>query len=152
MKVMAVNSRINTYPSFCGENDERNNELGKAAITSGGAVAGASAISKAKNAKSAFGMFSSAKNFNNVTKIAANAGKKAEGIWPKVVKNAKWAKESILKWGAKFKESKYIAPIVKNRLFKGVASTLGFGFGIVTFLSCCADIGKTAADTYDRIA
>ena len=125
----------------------------KKIVTGGGAIAATTAAANTKAAKSGFDMFSSAskvskgmKNINETTKIAGDISKKSKGLWAKVCKNAKWAKNAIINWGSKFKNMKFIKPIVSSKLFRGCAGALGYGFGVITLISGLSDISKTASD------
>ena len=123
-------------------NDKRDAE--KKVVTGGGAVAATTAAARAKAMKSGVDMYSSAskgiKGLTGTTKTAANVAKQTKSLWVKVAENAKWAKNAIL-------NAKYIKPIVKNKLVRGFAGALGYGFGFVTLVSGVSDIAKVTSET-----
>lgn len=132
---------------------EKRKEAEKKAVTGGGAVAAATAASNTKAAKSGFDVFASSKKVSQGFQTVTNAGKSATTIakksttlWAKVCKNAKWAKDAIINWGAKFKNLKYVKPIVTSKPFMVAAGALGYGFGLVTLISGCSDIARVATD------
>lgn len=89
------------------------------------------------------------KGVRETTRTAANVAKQTKGLWAKVAENARWAKDAILNWGSKFKNMKFIRPIVKSPLFKGAAGALGYGFGIVTLISGLSDITKVTTEAVE---
>ena len=140
-------------PEFSRENKK---DAEKKVVTGGGAVAAATATVKTKAAKSGFDMFSSAKKvskgmkgFTETTRTAANVAKQTKGLWAKVAENARWAKDAIMNWGSKFRNMKFIRPIVKSPLFRGAAGALGYGFGFVTLISGLSDITKVTTEAVE---
>ncbi len=128
----------------------------KKAVTGGGAIAATTAAARTKAAKSGFDMFNSAKKASQglkavkeTTKTAANVTKQTKGLWVKVAENARWAKDAILNWGAKFKNMRIIKPIVRSPLFRGAAAALGYGFGFVTLISGLSDITKVTTEAIE---
>ena len=90
------------------------------------------------------------KGFTQTTKTASVVANQSKSLWVKVVENAKWAKNSILNWGSKFKNLKYIKPLVESRLFRAGAGALGYGFGFVTLASGISDIAKVTTETVEH--
>lgn len=141
--------------SFTGEKDtkEKRKDAEKKVVTGGGATAAAVTASRAKAAKSGFDVFASSKKVSqglqtvtSAGKSAVNVAKKSTTLWVKVCENAKWAKDAIINWGAKFKDMKYIKPLVNSKPFMMFAGALGYGFGLVTLISGCSDIARVATD------
>lgn len=105
--------------------DERK-EAAKEAVTGGGAVAGAATITRnAKAAKGSFDVVKNSKNISNgikgitnTTTAANNAVKETVGLWGKVKENAAWLTKKITDWGSKFKNMKYVKPLISSRAFK----------------------------------
>ncbi len=131
-------------------------EAEKKAVTGGGAIAATTAAARTKAAKSGFDMFSSAKKASEgmkvvteTTKTAANVAKKTKGLWAKVAENARWAKNAVLNWGSKFKNMRFIKPIVNSPVFRGAAGALGYGFGLVTLISGLSDITKVTTEAVE---
>ena len=147
---------LNTAKISFGTSDEKKREAEKKVVTGGGAVAAATTATRAKAARSGFDMFASSKEVargmktvTGTAKAVNNTVKQTTSLWGKVCENAKWAKIAILKWGAKFQNSRYIRPLIENRLFRGCAGALGYGFGLVTLISGCSDIIKVTSDAAD---
>ena len=146
---MAVSLNV----AFTGNtNDRRDTE--KKVVTGGGAIAATASATRVKAARSGFDMFASSakvsqgmKTVTGTARTVKNTVSRTTSLWSKVCGNAKWAKKSVLEWGNKFKGSKFIKPLVENRLFRGCAGFLGYGFGLVTLISGCSDIVKVATDT-----
>ena len=141
--------------SFTGEKDakEKRKEAEKKVVAGGGATAAAVSASRAKATKSAFDVFASSKKVSQGLQTVTNAGKtatevakKSSSLWTKVCENAKWAKNAIMDWGAKFKNMKYIKPLVNSKPFMMFAGALGYGFGLITLISGCSDIARVATD------
>ena len=142
--------------SFTGEKDakEKRKEAEKKVVTGGGATAAAVSASRAKATKSAFDvLFASSKKVSQGLQTVTTAGKtatevakKSTSLWAKVCENAKWAKNAILNWGTKFKNMKYIKPLVNSKPFMMFAGALGYGFGLITLISGCSDIARVATD------
>ena len=141
--------------SFTGNDDakEKRKEAEKKVVTGGGATAAAVGASRAKAAKSGFDVFASSKKVSQGLQTVTNAGKsatqvvkKSTTLWAKVCENAKWAKDAIINWGTKFKNMKYIKPLVTSKPFMWTAGALGYGFGLVTLISGCSDIARVATD------
>lgn len=142
-------------PEINNRNQERK-EAEKKVVTGGGAVAATTAAARSKAAKSGFDMFSSAKKVSqgmrgvtDTTRTAVNVTKQTKGLWAKVAENARWAKNAILNWGSKFKNTRFIKPIIKSPLFKGAAGALGYGFGFVTLISGLSDITKVTTEAIE---
>ena len=141
--------------AFTGTKKDEKKDAEKKIVTGTGATAAAAkAATTAKKSKSAFDVFESSKKLSQNLKTVSNTSKavtdistKSVGLWAKVKDSFKWARDSVLKWGAKFKNMKYVKPLVESPLFRGVASVLGFGFGVVTLISGGAEIMKAATDT-----
>ena len=139
--------------SFTSSDKDNKRDAEKKVVTGGGAVAATATATRAKAAKSGFDMFASSKEvangMKNVTSTAKTVNqtvKQTTSLWGKVCENAKWAKNAVLNWGSKFKNMKYIRPLVENPVFRGAAGFLGYGFGVVTLISGCFDIAKVASD------
>lgn len=140
--------------TFTANEDKRKKDAEKKAVQGGGAVAATAAATNTKAARSGFDMFASSKKVTqgmqavtSTTKGVQTVTKKSMTLWGRVCENAKWAKGAILNWGAKFKNLKYIKPLIESRAFRCCAGTLGYGFGLVTMISGMADIAKVASDT-----
>ena len=143
---------INPMISFTARSEERK-DAEKKVVTGGGAVAATTTAARAKATKSGFDMFASSKKVSQgmkdiswTTRTLSSTVKKSTTLWGKVCENAKWAKNSIIGWSGKFKNSKLIRPLVQNKLFRGCAGALGYGFGIVTLISGLSDIAKVTTD------
>lgn len=125
----------------------------KKVVAGGGAIAAATSVARTRAVKSSFDMFGSAKKITSgitsTTRMATQVTKKSTGLWAKIVKNAKWAKNAILKWGDQFKNTKWIKPVINSPLFKKCAGFLGYGFGAVTLISGLTDIANVALDAAD---
>ena len=144
---------FNTYNAVtftANDDDKKKKDAEKKVVTGGGAVA---ATATASRARKGFDMFKSSKEvaqgMRTVTssaRVATQTVKKTTTLWGKVCENAKWAKTSVIKWGSKFKNMKYIKPLIESAAFRGVAGFLGYGFGLVTLISGCSDIAKVASD------
>lgn len=141
--------------SFTGEKatKEKRKETEKKVIAGGGATAGLVSASNTRAAKSGFDVFASSKKVSqglqtvtNASKSAAEVAKKSTTLWAKVCENAKWAKNAVINWGTKFKNMKYIRPLVNSKPFMMFAGALGYGFGLVTLISGCSDIAKVATE------
>ena len=152
---VSFNDRI-SYTSNPEPSQTNKKDAEKKVVTGGGAIAAATATARTRAAKSGFDMFNSAKKVSQgmktvtqTTRTATNVAKQTTSLWAKVAENAKWAKSAVLNWGSKFKNLKYIRPIIKSPLFRGVASTLGYGFGFVTLISGLSDISKVTTDAMD---
>lgn len=145
--------------AFTGnERSQKQKDAEKKVVTGGGAFAATASATKLKSTKSGFDMFASAgkvsKGMSTVTNTAQTAqrvAKQSTGLWAKVCQNARWAKEAILNWGAKFKDMKFVKPLVKSPVFRGVAGALGYGFGAVTLIAGLADITKVASDAVEKL-
>lgn len=144
--------------AFTGkERSKERKDAEKKVVTGGGAVAATASAAHVKATKSGFDMFSSAgkvsKGMNTVTNTAKAAGKVAKqskGIWVKVCKNARWAKNAVLNWGKNVSNMKLIKPLVKSPVFRGVAGALGYGFGAITLIAGLSDITKVASDAVEK--
>lgn len=141
--------------SFTGEKEakEKRKEAEKKVVAGGGATAAAVSASRAKSVKSGFDVFASSKKVSQGLQTVTNAGKtatkvakKSTSLWAKVCENAKWAKDAVINWGAKFKNMKYIKPLVNSKPFMMFAGALGYVFGLVTLISGCSDIARVATD------
>lgn len=126
----------------------------KKVVTGGGAVAATTAAARARGAKSGFSMFNSATNVSRgittSAQIASNTAKRTQGLWAKVVENARWAKKAVLNWGATLQKSKFLKPLVNSKLFRFGAGTLGYGFGAVTMISGLSDITKVTTEAIEK--
>lgn len=149
--MMSIN--FNNAISFTAKQDDRR-DAEKKVVTGGGAIAATATATRAKAARSGFDMFRSSKEVSqgmrtatNAAKTVTNTIKKSTTLWGKVCENAKWAKEAIIKWGTKFKNTKFIKPLIESKVFRGCAGFLGYGFGLVTLISGCSDIARVTTDT-----
>lgn len=158
MPISSVNNSISFTANNAAENsqakDKRDAE--KKVVTGGGAVAATTAAARTKAAKSGFDMFDSAskvskgmKGVTETTTVAAKTAKQAKGLGAKIAENARWVKNSILNWGSKFKNMKYIKPIVESKAFMKFAGALGYGFGFITLISGASDIVKVTTETVE---
>ena len=152
---VSFNDRI-AYTSNPETPREDKKEAEKKVVTGGGAVAAATTTARARAAKSGFDMFSSAKKVSQgmkvvreTTKTTAYVEKKTKVLWAKVSENARWAKGAVMNWGAKFKNLRFISPIVKSPLFRGAAGALGYGFGFVTLISGLSDITQVTTEAIE---
>lgn len=150
---ISLNERITftSIPAHNADNDRKDAE--KKVVTGGGAVAATTAAARSKAMKSGVDLFSTSekaakgiKGVTEATKTATSVAKQSKGLWTKIVDNARWAKTKVLKWGAKFKNTRFIKPIVNSKLFKAGAGALGYGFGFVTLVSGLSDIGKVTTE------
>lgn len=153
---ISLNDRLTFTSNAQSAKSEKDNDAEKKVVTGGGAIAATTSAAKARAAKS-FDVFNSASKvskgmhgFTETTKAARNVAKQSKGLWAKVAENAKWAKNSILNWGAKFKNLKYIKPLVESRIFKAGAGALGYCFGFVTLASGISDIAKVTTETVEN--
>lgn len=144
---------VNIRESYRNQPQERK-DAEKKVVTGAGATAGAVQVSRTK---SAFNLFNSSKklqngiNFTqNTIKEAGIVAKKTTGLWASVKANCQWAKTAVLNWGDKFQNLKYIKPLIKSPIFKGIAGIAGFGFGVVTLISGASEIARTATDVIDE--
>jgi hypothetical protein len=147
-----------TFTSNKKVNTQERRDAEKKAVAGGGAIAATTTAARAKATKSGFDMFSSAqkvsKGMQTVTtgsKTVANVAKKTSSLWTKVVENAKWAKNAILNWGTKFKNIRFIKPLVQNSVFKFGAGAIGYAFGAVTLISGLSDITKASTDIVEKL-
>jgi len=86
------------------------------------------------------------KGVTEAAQTGSEVVKKTSSLWGKVVENAKWAKNAILNWSTKFKNMKYIKPLVESKAFKCGAGALGYGFGFVTLISGLSDISRVTIE------
>lgn len=135
-------------PQFTGkERTQKQKDAEKKVITGGGALAAANV----KATKGGVDLFATTKGLSAVNKGVATANtvtKKATTLWGTVCSKAKWAKDAIINWSSKFKNMKYIKPLVENRVFRACAGVLGFVFGLITLITGLSDIGKVAVDAF----
>lgn len=138
------------------ERTQERKDAEKKVVAGGGAIAATTAAANTKAAKSGFDMFTSAgkvskgmKATTEAAKTATEVTKKTKGLWSKVVGGTKWATDAIMNWGAKFKNIKFIKPIVESSIFRYSAKGLGYGFGAVTFISGMSDIVKVTSETIE---
>lgn len=150
--------KIKNFKEYRKERSQEQKDTEKKVVTGGGAVAATTAAANSKAVKSGVDIFSSSKkaaagmkNITNTAKAAKNVTKQTSSLWTKVCENAKWAKDSIIKWGAKFQNSRFIRPLVQNRVFKYCAGALGYGFGVITLISGLSDIGQVATDVAENL-
>ncbi len=153
---ISLNDRLTFTSNQQTADSGKNKDAEKKVVTGGGAIAATTSAAKARAAKS-FDVFNSAskvskgmKGFTQTTKTASVVANQSKSLWVKVVENAKWAKNSILNWGSKFKNLKYIKPLVESRLFRAGAGALGYGFGFVTLASGISDIAKVTTETVEH--
>lgn len=146
---ITVDSKI----SYTGMSREQKKDAEKKVVTGGGAIAATAAATNSRAARSGFNMFASSKEVAKGMKTVSGAAKtvnstvkQTASLWSKVCENAKWAKNAVMSWGSKFKNLKYIKPLVESRVFKFGAGALGYGFGLVTLISGCSDIAKVATE------
>jgi len=145
--------------AFTGkERTKEQKDAEKKVVTGGGAVAATASAARLKATKSGFDMFASSKSvaqgMNTVTttaKTASNVAKQTKGLWAKVAENTRWAKNAILNWGKNVRKMKFVKPFVENRVFRGCAGFLGYGFGAVTLISGLSDITKVASDAVEKL-
>ena len=139
------------------KSDKDRRDAEKKVVTGGGAVAATATAARAKAAKSGFDMFESAskvskgmKGVTTTAKVTNTVTKQSKGLWSKVAGNAKWAKNAIMNWGSKFKNMKFIKPLVNSKLFMKFAGFLGYGFGVVTLIAGMSDIVKVTSDAVEK--
>lgn len=142
--------------TFTGRTKEQK-DAEKKVVTGGGALVATTSAARLKATKSGFDMFSSAEKVSkgmstvtNTAKAAKTVAKETTGLWAKVCKNAKWAKDAILNWGENVQKMKFVKPLVQNKIFRGCAGALGYGFGAVTLIAGLSDITKVASDTIEK--
>lgn len=152
---ISLNEKISFTSNPETKKSDRDKDAEKKVVTGGGAIAATTTAARARAAKS-FDVFDSAskvskgmKGFTETTKTARTVAHQSKGLWTKVVENAKWAKNSILNWSTKFKNMKYIKPLVESRVFKAGAGALGYVFGFVTLVSGISDIAKVTSETVE---
>lgn len=150
---ISLNERITFTSQPANNNKSDNKDAEKKVVTGGGAVAATTAAARSKAMKSGVDLFSTSekaakgiKGVTETTKTVTSVAKQSKGLWSKIVGNAKWAKTKILNWGAKFKNTRFIKPIVNSKIFKAGAGALGYGFGFVTLISGLSDIGKVTTE------
>ena len=150
---MTVNLHTAKITFTSGEEKDKRRDAEKKVVTGGGAVAATANATRAKAAKSGFSMFNSSRTVSQGMRTVTNTARsvnqtvrKSTSLWAKVCENARWAKDAILKWGSRFKNSKFIKPLVESKAFRGCAGFLGYGFGLVTLISGCSDIARVATD------
>lgn len=144
---------VNTISFTSQQRPRRDKDAEKKVVTGGGAIAATTAAANLKGAKSGLNMVqrttNGLKTVTGTTKTATTAMKKTKGLWAKVAENAKWAKDAILNFGSKFKNIKWVKPIVNSPIFKKCAGFLGYGFGAVTLISGMSDIVKVTTDSLE---
>lgn len=152
---VSLNERITFTSTQQSLKSDRDKDTEKKVVTGGGAIAATTTAAKARAAKS-FDVFNSAKEvskgmkgFTESTKTARKVTQQSKNLLGKVAENAKWATKSILNWSEKFKNMKYIKPLVESRAFRAGAGALGYGFGFVTLASGISDIAKVTTETVD---
>ncbi len=148
---------LNTITFTGNERTQKQKDAEKKVVTGGGALAATTSAARVKASKSGFDMFASAgkvsKGMNtvtNTTKAVNTVAKESTGLWAKVCKNAKWAKDAVLNWGKNVKKMKFIKPLFESKLFRGCAGALGYGFGAITLIAGLADITKVASDAVEK--
>lgn len=146
--------QLNEIPIRYRNRSQEQRDAEKKVVTGAGVTGAAVQMGRSKNA---FSMFKSTQKLTqfsgNATKTVKTANlvaKKSTGLIAKVAENFNWAKGAVLKWGAQFKNLKYIKPLINSPIFKGVAGLAGFGFGLVTFISGASEIAKTATDIIEE--
>ncbi len=150
-----LNERITFTSAQQSLKPDKDKDTEKKVVTGGGAIAATTTAAKARAAKS-FDVFNSAKEvskgmkgFTESTKTINNVAKQSNSLWRKVSENAKWATKSILNWGTKFKNMKYIKPLVESKVFRAGAGALGYVFGFVTLASGISDIAQVTSETIE---
>lgn len=144
---LMINSLKNYNLSFTGEMaDENKKDVGKKIVTGGGVIGAVTNISRFDAFKSAKSLSKGMTGITNSAKVVSNAAKQSKSLNPKAVENMKWLKTSVLKWGAKFKDTPVVKYLVSSPVFRGIASFLGYGFGILTLVSGCSDIVRVTSD------
>ena len=158
MNNMHVNfdSKIAYSANTQASGNKSKNDTKKDVVTGGGAIAATATTVRTRAARSGFDMFNSAKKVSEgmkgvtqATKATANVAKQTKSLWGKVVENAKWAKGEILSWGTRFKNVRFVKNIIKSPIFRGTASALGYGFGLVTLISGLSDITKVTTEAIE---
>lgn len=151
----SVTDRISYTPR---PRTQKQKDTEKKVVAGGGAIAATASVANVKATKSGIDMFAStgkiSRGMNTITettRTARNVAKQSKGLWAKVGENAKWAKNAILNWGKTVRNSKFLKPFVNNKLFRGTAGFLGYGFGAVTLISGLSDIGKVATDVAEKL-
>lgn len=131
--------------SYTGrERTQKQKDAEKQVVTGGGALAAT------KAAKSGVDKFTKAgKVATETIKTTKETVKQAKGLWGKVVSSAKWATDSIMNWGSKFKNLKFVKPLVESKAFRYCAGGLGYAFGAVTLISGLSDIAKVTSETIE---
>ena len=139
--------KLNTISFTSQYPQNRDKDAEKKIVTGGGAIAATTAAAQARATRSGLQMV---KNATQITKTAGKVAKEGTTLWAKVCQNAKWAKDAIIGWGSKFKNLKFVKPIIESKAFRGCAGALGYGFGLVTLISGCSDIAKVATETIEQ--
>ncbi len=136
------------------DNDDKK-QSAKKVVEGGGAVAAATAITK----RPAMDMFAAAGKASGTIKkgadtinLANNAIKQTSSLWSKCAKACSSAKNFIIRWGETVKASKYIAPLLKSRMFKCCAGFMGYGFGAITLINGLADIVQNISTSLTSMA
>ena len=150
-----MNVSLNPQIAHTGRS-QKQKDAEKQVVTGGGAIAATTAAANTKAAKSGFDMFASAskvskgmKTTTEAAKVAGDVTKKTKGLWAKVAENARWCKDPVLNWGSKFKNLKFVKPLVESKAFRYCAGGLGYAFGAVTLISGLSDIAKVTSETIE---
>ncbi len=140
MQVSAITFTSNTQKS------KDRKDAGQEVVKDGGAVAAVAGGTKA--AKSGLNTYTQGVKrgmhvATQTTNSARNITAKSTTLWGRVCQNAKFARESVLQWGAQFKNLRYIRPLVENPVFRACAGGCGYAFGAIALLSGISDIYDT---------
>ena len=153
MRIYSINS--NLYFGNTMNSSDNNDKAKKAATVAGAGAAGVAA------AKTPFSQFSQLSRMNKQVNAAAKdikaaqemvtAGKASGSVISSFGKNLTKYKNSILQFGQKFTNSKFIKPIIESKLYHGAAGfTGGILAGCVT-LAGIGDITNTVVRKADQI-
>ena len=119
------------------DNDDKK-QSAKKVVEGGGAVAAATAITK----RPAMDMFAAAGKASGTIKKGADTINLANNA----------IKQTSSLWGETVKASKYIAPLLKSRMFKCCAGFMGYGFGAITLINGLADIVQNISTSLTSMA
>lgn len=147
---------LNPKVSYTSRSQERK-DAEKKVVTGTGAVAAATSAANVKATKSGFDMFTSAskitkgmKTSTEATKIIGETVQKSKGVWSRASEASKWVKDWIIKGGSKFKNVKFIKPLINNKAFKFCAGGVGYICGAATLVSGLSDIGKATTNAVEN--
>ena len=131
--------------SFTGKNNDDNkvrvSEVGVVTgATVGGAKYGAGAFKRFNLNRDVVGL--SRRATQNITQVA-NAGKQVNGLWNKMFANAKYFKESIVKYAKSTATGKFATKVVNSKAFGKASAVFGaLGAGFV-FISGLGEMSNT---------